>query len=84
MEIQVGMLWADMVKDSGDRPPDPGIETLHGIDVNSVANIFVAGMLHGLMLGKTLAYGHECLRLVTHQMRVGFDLCFDRTFGRTQ
>jgi hypothetical protein len=27
MEIQVGMLRADMVKDARDRPPDAGIET---------------------------------------------------------
>lgn len=55
MEIQVSMLRSDMVKDAGDRPPDAGIETLPRIDVDRVANIFVAGMLHGLMLGKTLA-----------------------------
>ena len=47
MEIQVGMLRADMVKDAGDRPPHAGIETFHRIDVDRVANIFVAGMLHG-------------------------------------
>lgn len=41
-------------------------------------------MLHGLMIGKTLAYGHECLRLITRQMRVGFVLCFHRTFGSAQ
>ena len=84
MEIQVGMLRADMVKNARDRPPDAGIETLHRIDVDSVANIFVAGMLHGLMFGKALADGHECLRLITHQMRVGSDLCFNRTFGSAQ
>lgn len=36
------------------------------------------------MFGKTLADSHECLRLITHQMRVGFDLYFNRTFGSTQ
>ncbi|BCG97600.1 hypothetical protein MesoLj131a_64640 [Mesorhizobium sp. 131-2-1] len=70
MEIQVGMLRADMVKDAGDRPPHAGIETLHLIDVDRVAKIFVAGMLHGLMLGKTLAYGHECLRLIRGGIQV--------------
>lgn len=78
------MLRADMVEDSRDRSPNAGIETLHRIDVDGVANIFVAGMLHGFMLGKALTNGDEGLRLITHQMRVRLDLCFDRTFGRTQ
>jgi hypothetical protein len=39
-------------------------------------------MLHGLVLGEALANGHERLGLIAHQMGVGFDLCFNRTFGR--
>ncbi len=84
MEVQVGMLRADMVKNTRDGPPDAGIEAFHRIDVDSVADIFVAGMLHGLMLGKTLTNGHERFRLIAHQMGMGFDLRFSCTFGGTQ
>lgn len=39
MEIQVGMLRADMMKDAGDGTADAGVEALHRIDVDGVANI---------------------------------------------
>ncbi|EHK54653.1 hypothetical protein MAXJ12_23877 [Mesorhizobium alhagi CCNWXJ12-2] len=68
MEIQVGMLRADMVEETPrDRAPDAGIETLDRIEVDGVANIFVAGMPHGFMLGKALTSDDEGLRFITPQ-----------------
>jgi len=36
MEIQVGMLRADMVKDAGNGPPDAGIEMTCSPEMSSV------------------------------------------------
>lgn len=59
MEIQVGMLRADMMKDAGNCATDAGIETFDRIDMNGVPNVFAAGMLHGIMAGIALAKGYE-------------------------
>lgn len=55
VEIQVGMLRVDMMKDAGDGTADAGVEALHRIDVDGVANILTTGMFHGLVLGKAPA-----------------------------
>ena len=39
VEIQVGMLRADMMKDAGDGTADAGVEALHRIDVDGAPNI---------------------------------------------
>lgn len=49
VEIQVGMLRADMMKNPGDGTADAGVEALHRIDVDGVANILTTGMFHGLV-----------------------------------
>src|SRR5437879_1255709 len=81
VEIQVGMLRADMMKDAGDGTADAGVEALHRIDVDGVTNILTTGMLHGLVLGKALTNGHECFPLVAHQMSARFDLRFNDAFA---
>ena len=59
MEIQVGVLRADMMKDAGNCATDAGIETFDRIDMNGIANVFAAGMLHSVMLGIVLTKGYE-------------------------
>ncbi|KSV83634.1 hypothetical protein N184_34585 [Sinorhizobium sp. GL28] len=76
MEIQVGVLRADMMKDTGNRAADAGIETFDRIDMNGVTNVFAAGMLHSVMPGIVLAKGYERCRLIAHQIGVGVDLRF--------
>lgn len=67
VEIKIRMLRADVVKDLGNRAANTRIEPFYRIEVDSVANIFAAGVLYGLMPGETLTNGHERLRLVAHQ-----------------
>ncbi|GLS10227.1 hypothetical protein GCM10007864_38580 [Sinorhizobium fredii] len=71
------MLRADMMKDAGNCAADAGIETFDRIDMDGVANVFAAGMLHGVMPGIVLAKGYERCRLIAHQAGMGFDLRFD-------
>ncbi|KSV91469.1 hypothetical protein N181_31035 [Sinorhizobium fredii USDA 205] len=67
VEIQVGMLRADVMKDAGNCAADAGIEPFDRIDMDGVAKVFAAGMLHGVTLGIVFANGHERLRLIAHQ-----------------
>lgn len=74
------MLWADMMKDAGDGAADARVETFGRIHVDRVANIFAAGMLHGLVLGETLTNGqafHSSLIKWASQ----FDLRFHDAFA---
>jgi len=45
VEIKVGVLRADMMKDAGNCAADAGIETFDRIDMDGVPNVFAAGML---------------------------------------
>src|SRR6516162_9243060 len=56
VEIEVGMLGADMMKDTGHRALHPQIEALDRVGVNRATNIFAPRMLNGLVLGETLAH----------------------------
>ncbi len=70
------MLRADMMKDARNCAADAGIETFDRIDMNGVANVLAAGMLHGVMPGIVLAKGYERGRLIAHQAGIGVDLRF--------
>src|SRR5271166_2130867 len=80
MEIEVGMLWADVMKDPGHRALHPQIEAFGGIGVNRAADIFAARMLNGLVRGEVLTDSDKRLPLVAHQVGGGFDLFLENAF----
>src|ERR1700761_9342877 len=59
VEIEVGMLGADVMKDASHRALHPQIEALDRVGVNRATNIFAAPMLNGLVRGKTLTDRNE-------------------------
>src|SRR6516165_2662312 len=68
VEIEVGMLGADMMKDTGHRALHPQIEALDRIGVNRATNIFAPRMLNGLVLGETLTNRDKRPPLIAHQV----------------
>src|SRR5215471_13879731 len=73
VEIEVGMLGTDVMKDAGHRTLHPQIEALDRVGVNRATNIFAAPMLNGLVRGKTLTDRNECLPLVANRWALGSD-----------
>src|SRR5262245_54809954 len=74
VEIEVGMLGTDVMKDTGHRALHPQIEALDRIGVNRAANIFAPPMLNGLVCGETLTNRDKRLPLVAHQVGPRVDL----------
>ena len=80
VEIEVGMLGADVMKDASHRALHPQIEALDRVGVNRAANIFAARMLNGLMRSETLADSDKRFPLIAHQVNPGVDLFFEHAF----
>src|SRR6516165_10742737 len=80
VEIEVGMLGTDVMKDTGHRALHPEIKALDRVGVNRATNIFAASMLHRLVRGKTLTNCDECLPLVAHQVGPWVDLFLEHAF----
>src|SRR5215471_13271935 len=81
VEIEVGMLGTDVMKDASHRALHPQIEALDRVGVNRATNLFAAPMLNGLVRGKTLTDRNECLPpLVAHQVGPRVDLFFEHAF----
>ena len=80
VEIEVGMLGADVMKDTGHRALYPQIKALDRVGVNPPANIFAAPMLNGLVRGEVLADSDKRLPFVAHQVGRGFDLFLEHAF----
>jgi hypothetical protein len=81
VEIEIGMLRADMVKHASDRASDTRIEALCRIGVNVTPHVFLARVLNGAVSGEILAGGDKRFPLVTHQMGFGRDLFFKDPIG---
>jgi hypothetical protein len=84
VEIESRVLRTDMMKHAGDCAADPGIEALHRIDVNRIANVLATGMVYGLMIRKAFTDRREGLRFIAHPSRIRVDLRFDRALCRPQ
>src|SRR5271170_626426 len=80
VEIEVGMLGADVVKDTGHRALHSEIEALDRIGVNRATNIFAPCMLNGLVCGEVLADSDKRLPLVAHQVSAGLDVFIEHAF----
>src|SRR5271155_1690088 len=80
VEIEVGMLGADVMKDAGHRALHPQIEALDRVGVNPTANIFAAPMLNGLVRGEVMADSEKRLPLVAHQVSAGLDVFIENAF----
>ena len=71
VEIEVGMLGADVMKDPGHRALHPQIEALDRVGVNRATHIFAPRMLNGLVRGEILTDSNKRLPLVAHQAGIG-------------
>src|SRR5271163_2701637 len=80
VEIEVGMLGADVMKDAGHRALHPEIEALDRVGMNRAANIFAAPMLNGLVCGEVLADSDKRLPFVAHQVGRRLDLFLEHAF----
>jgi hypothetical protein len=80
VEIEVGMLGADVVKDASRCPLHPEIEPLDRVGVNRIANILAARMLNGLVRGEVLTDSDKRLPLVAHQVSSGLDVFLEHAF----
>jgi hypothetical protein len=52
MEVEIGVLAADVVEDAGDGAADPVVEALGGVGMGFAADIFTPGVANRVMRGE--------------------------------
>ncbi len=68
MEIQICMLQANLVENTGNGPTNTRIEPLGRIDMDTTTGIFAPGMYNGIMPGKAFADRYKGRCLIALQM----------------
>ena len=78
VEIEIGMLRADVVENTSHRPANSGIEPFGGVGVNRAAGVLAFGMLDRVVAGEILSDGDEGFPVIAHQMRFGSNPVLER------